>query len=140
MPIHQQVNVNGQGRTGSSSLSARKGELGGTLPAAPNGIDYRALREAVSITQVLDLCDWRPVSRSGPQLRGPCPIHKSSSEHSRSLSVNTERNLFQCFGCGKKGNQLDLWVAISRQPLFTAALDLARRLQIEPARIEKKNL
>ena len=47
--------------------------------------------------------------------------------------------MFQCFGCGGKGNQLDLYVALTGLPIFEAALDLARRLQIDPALISKRD-
>ena len=118
-------------RTGSSSLSAGEAGLaGGELPLLRRGVDYRAIREAITIGQILDLCGWQPVSRSGPQLRGRCPIHKSSSDRSRSFSVNLDTNMFQCFGCGGKGNQLDLYMAVTGLPIFEAALDLACRFQL----------
>lgn len=87
---------------------------------------------------VLELLDWTPVSQNGSQLRGPCPIHKSSSEKSRSFSVNVEKQAFQCFGCGKKGNQLDLFAAVTGLPLLEAAWTLAERLAIDRSRIEKR--
>ena len=39
------------------------------------GLDYRALRPAISIAQVLRLLRFRPSTRRAEQLRGPCPIH-----------------------------------------------------------------
>jgi DNA primase len=47
------------------------------------------------------------------------------------LSISFEKNEFQCFGCGKKGNQLDLFMAATRLPLFDAAIELCTRLGIE---------
>lgn len=102
------------------------------------GIDFQLLRSLVSIRAVLELLDWAPVSQNGPQLRGPCPIHKSSSEKSRSFSVNVEKQAFQCFGCGKKGNQLDLFAAATGLSLLEAAWTLAERLAIDRSRIEKR--
>jgi DNA primase len=128
--------------TGSSSLSTGGGLAGGHLSpfrAFRGGIDYRALREAVTIAQVLEFVDWKPTARSGDQMRGPCPIHKSTNERSRSFSVSVGTNVYQCFSCGGKGNQLDLWVAISGLSIYEAALDLAHRLQIDADRIEKRN-
>lgn len=125
--------------TDSSSLPAGGGELSvGRLPAARGGVDYRALRDGVTIAQVLEILAWKPVAQAGSQLRGTCPIHKSSSERSRSFSVNVETNVFQCFGCGGKGNQLDLYVAVTGLPIYEAALDLARRLDIDCARNKNK--
>lgn len=125
--------------TGSSSLRSGEGELAAArLPASQHGIDFRALREMVSIGQVLELVGWVPVARSGPQARGPCPIHKSSRERSRSFSANLERDLFQCFGCDAKGNQLDLWMAVTGLNVYDAARDLADRLHLEPRLIFKR--
>lgn len=95
-------------------------------------IDFEKLRGEVSIGQVLDLLDWRPVARSGPQLRGPCPIHQSQSERSRSFAVHTEKNAFCCQACGAQGNQLDLAAAAFELPLYAAARELCRRLNVSP--------
>jgi len=110
------------------------------LPARPRRgpIDFRRLREQVSIEQVLALIGWQPLRRHGSQLRGPCPVHKSRSPSSRVFSVNTERNVFRCFKCGTKGNQLDLWKGLTGLPLYEAAFDLCGRLGIEPPQLEEE--
>jgi DNA primase len=94
------------------------------------GIDYAELRARVSIADVLGLCSFQANEQSGDQVRGPCPIHGSTSPTSRSFSANLRKNNFQCFKCGASGNQLDLWVAISKLPLHVAAADLCERLGI----------
>jgi hypothetical protein len=100
------------------------------LPAMP-GIDFGEVRSRVRMAQVLELAGFVAVDRTGDQLRGPCPIHGASSPRSRSFSVNLSRNTFHCFRCGAAGNQLDLWVAISKLPLHEAAADLCARLAVE---------
>jgi DNA primase len=118
---------------GSSSLYRREGELvAGRLPAVRRGMDFPALRAAVPIGRVLELIGWEPCQRSGPQARGPCPIHQSTTPRSRSFSVNLDSNMFQCFGCGAKGNQICLWMAVSGLPVYEAALDLIARLHMDP--------
>lgn len=102
------------------------------------GVDFSALRRLAPMAAVLEVLGWTPVSKRGPQLRGRCPIHKSSSEKSRNFSANLEKNAFQCFGCGKKGNQLDLFSKATGLPLSEAAWTLAERLAIDPALIEKR--
>jgi DNA primase len=110
-------------------------------------IDYSALRSAISIEQVLDLLEFTHSAREGDKLRGPCPIHRSKSPQSRSFSVNLSRNAFRCFTCGAQGNQLDLWSKARKLPLYEAAIDLCRGLQIElptletqpPTDTEKRN-
>lgn len=94
-------------------------------------IDYLALREQVPMRRVLELIAWESVSTSGAQLRGPCPIHKSSSERSRSFSVNLTRNAYRCFGCDSKGNQLDLACEYFGLSLFQTAHELCKRLGIQ---------
>jgi len=107
--------------TGSSSL----------LSACAR-IDFHLLRSLITIRQVLALVAWEPVGRArGSQLRGPCPVHRSG-DGSRVFSVHLEKNIYRCFKCGSQGNQLDLHVALTRLPLREAALDLCRRLAIEP--------
>ena len=93
-----------------------------------SSIDFHAARQALSITEVLDLLGWRPTARRGVQARGPCPLHGSRSPRSRTFAVHLGRNLYHCFGCGAGGNALDLWAAHTRLPLYAAVLDLCQRL------------
>jgi DNA primase len=101
------------------------------------GVDYAKLREQVSIEQVLRLVEFVSVESSGEERRGPCPIHGSSSPTSRSFSANVQKQMFRCFKCGAAGNQLDLWVAISKLPLHEAARDLCERLAIDAPEIQR---
>jgi len=41
------------------------------------GIDFDKLRQEITIQQVLDVIDFQPTGRSGSQLHGPCPVHRS---------------------------------------------------------------
>jgi DNA primase len=87
-------------------------------------IDYRALRNQISMERVLNLIDYHPTSRRGYQLRGACPFHISEHPNQRCFSVNLTKGLFRCFECGAQGNHLDLWARLRRLPLHKAALDL----------------
>jgi hypothetical protein len=130
------------GNTGSSSLvPGQRSEDADDPVERPGqgreGIDYRALRAQVPISAVLRLLEFRPTERMGDQLRGPCPIHRSSSPTSRSFSANLRKNAFQCFSgsCGARGNQLDLWAAAQALPLLPASILLAERLGIDVPRL-----
>ncbi len=92
------------------------------------GIDYRAARALLPLADVLGLLGFVPARRRGPQLRGPCPLHGGRSAASRSFAAHLGRNAWQCFGCGAGGNALDLWAAVTRQPLHAAVLKLCQRL------------
>ena len=95
------------------------------------GVDFRAIRAAVSIAQVLERVDFqssRAIRRS--TTRGGCPVHGASSPKSRSFSVNLTKNTDPCFKCGSQGNALDLWAAATQTPLYEAAITLCEKLNL----------
>jgi DNA primase len=98
------------------------------------GIDFVLLRRQISLTQVLDLIGFTPTTRCGPQLRGPCPVHGSKSPRSRSFAAHVAKNCWRCFGCGACGNALDLYVAVTKLPVYEGALELCARLGIAAPR------
>jgi hypothetical protein len=85
-------------------------------PPAPveqtsGGIDYAALRNQISMEQVLtQLGCLTRLKGAGVQRRGPCPIHAPTDTRLRCFSVNLEKKVFHCFHppCGAHGNVLDL--------------------------------
>jgi DNA primase len=92
------------------------------------GIDFRAVRERASMTAVLALIGFEPQTARGPVLRGPCPIHRSHTQRSRSFAVHLGRKVYHCFRCGSAGNHLDLYAAVTQKGIYEAALDLCARL------------
>ncbi len=69
-------------------------------------IDFGALKQRVSIEQVIAMLGIDNLKRQGPQLRGPCPIHGGNSP--REFVVTPDKGLFFCFaGCGG-GDQIAL--------------------------------
>ena len=92
------------------------------------GIDFAELRRQVRLGQVLELLQFEVVARWGAQVRGPCPVHGSRRPRSRVFSAHLERQVWHCFRCGASGNALDLWLAVTKQPVYAGALDLCRRL------------
>ena len=69
-------------------------------------IDFGALKERVSIEQVIAMLGIDNLKRQGAQLRGPCPIHGGNNP--REFVVTPEKGLFFCFaGCGG-GDQIAL--------------------------------
>ena len=91
-------------------------------------IDYRAARALLPLADVLTLLGFVPQRRWGVQLRGPCPVHGSRSATSRSFAAHLGKNAWHCFRCGAGGKALDLWAAVTRQPLHAAVLELCERL------------
>jgi transposase len=91
-------------------------------------VDFAFLRQQVSLEQVLaHLGLLGQLRGSGPQRRGPCPVHSHPGDRERTFSVHLGKGAFRCFqaDCGARGNALDLWAAIHRLPLYDAALHLA---------------
>jgi DNA primase len=76
----------------------------------PSWIDFKELRSKVSIADVLTHYGVE-INAKGEQHLGFCPLPKhGGARRSPSFSVNLEENIFHCFGCQAKGNQLDLAV------------------------------
>ena len=70
-------------------------------------VDYRKLRESLDFAIVLD--HYRvQYKRKGTQVQAYCPLPKHEGhQNSPAFSVSLEKRIFQCFGCGAKGNVLD---------------------------------
>jgi hypothetical protein len=92
------------------------------------GIDFNRLRAEITMERVLWQLRFQPVDRSRYQLHGPCPVHRSTSPHSRSFSVNLCTKRYYCHKCHSYGNQLELWAAVTRLSFYPAMLDLCYAL------------
>lgn len=94
------------------------------------GLDFALLRRQVALADVLDLVGFTATARQGPQLRGRCPVHGSSSPRSRSFAAHLDKQCWHCYRCGAGGNALDLFVAVTKLPLYAAAIALCARLHL----------
>ena len=92
------------------------------------GIDYRKARARLRLGAVLDLVRFQGRRGWDGQVRGPCPVHQSRSRTSRAFVAHLGKGVWHCFVCGAGGNALDLLVAVTRQPLHAAVMDLCQRL------------
>jgi len=101
------------------------------------GVDFDLVREQVPMAEVLRLVGFVPTRVRGDPMRGPCPIHGSTSRRSRSFSVNVQRGRYQCFRCGSRGNALELWAAVHQIGVYAASVELCERLGIEVPRIKR---
>lgn len=97
-------------------------------------LDYVAIRQRITIRQVLDLLDYQPATQRTQQWRGCCPLspHTGHAARARCFFVHLDRHLFHCFVCHRGGNQLDLWATVTGQPLHRATIDLCQRLGMQP--------
>lgn len=62
-----------------------------------NTIDL--IKDSADIVDVIS--EFVPLQNAGKNMKGLCPFH---SEKTPSFFVSKERQIFNCFGCGKKGN------------------------------------
>jgi DNA primase len=75
-----------------------------------------------------------PLKRSGPVFKALCPFHQ---ERTPSFSVNPQRQIFKCFGCGAGGNAIRFVMTYESLDFVAAAKKLAERAGI---RIEQGEL
>lgn len=100
-------------------------------------IDFHELKLRVSIVDVLGLFDWQLAKKSAGQLRGPCPVHGSTSATSQTFVVTPSKNAWKCFKCNSGGNQLDLaahYLDFEPNNIVQVAIRLCERLGIEVPR------
>ncbi|MEW6756175.1 MAG: DNA primase [Candidatus Latescibacterota bacterium] len=84
------------------------------------------IREATDIVELVS--EHVPLrKRGGSNYFGLCPFHK---EDTPSFSVNTERQIYHCFGCGAGGDAFRFVQEVDRVSFVEAASYLAQRAGI----------
>ncbi|MBW2623045.1 MAG: DNA primase, partial [Deltaproteobacteria bacterium] len=90
------------------------------------------VRNAASIVEVIS--NYVNLKRSGRVFKGLCPFH---AEKTPSFSVNQERQIFHCFGCGQGGNVFRFIMLQKGVSFPEAVAELAERYGIDlPRRSE----
>jgi DNA primase len=91
------------------------------MPRSPF-IDFRAVKSAITMEQVLDHYGLMDKFKRGPDsLSGPCPIHKGSNP--TQFRISTSKNIWNCFSdCKKGGNVLDFIAHMENVSIHAAAL------------------
>ncbi len=80
------------------------------------------IRSLANIAEVIS--DYVALRRAGRNLVGLCPFHGESKP---SFSVNEERQIFHCFGCGEGGNVFTFLMKHNKLSFPEAVRELARR-------------
>jgi DNA primase len=79
-----------------------------------NWVDFKKLRKQLDFADVLRHYGVDP-KLSGDQHHGFCPLpNHNGKRNSPSFSANIKKGIWQCFGCGEKGNILDFAVLMER--------------------------
>ncbi len=92
--------------------------------------DYQRVLETLKDRlDIVDLVSERvPLKKRGRNFVGLCPFH---AEKTPSFTVNPEKQMFYCFGCGAGGDAITFWMKIENLDFTDAVKDLADRLGIE---------
>jgi DNA primase len=92
-------------------------------------IPEHIISEIKNRTDIVELIsDVVSLKRQGNGFVGLCPFH---SEKTPSFSVNSERGMFHCFGCGEAGDAFDFLMKHGGMSFYEAAKDLAGRSGVE---------
>jgi DNA primase len=85
-------------------------------------VSFHAVKEAVSLEEVLRYYQVPGLRRHRQQLQGRCPLHAGSRDDSFRASLT--QNVFHCFACQARGSVLDFVAAREKCSLREAALRL----------------
>ena len=89
------------------------------MPLIPEAL----LDEIQSRTDIVELIGrYVPLKRAGRHFKANCPFHK---EQTPSFHVNTDKQIFHCFGCGVGGNVFSFLMQHDRLTFPEAARQLA---------------
>ena len=88
------------------------------------------IQELIERSDITDVVSQyvRLTKKTGQNLFGLCPFH---SEKTPSFSVNEDRQIFHCFGCGKGGGVISFIMEIENLSYPDAVRFLARRAGME---------
>jgi DNA primase len=84
------------------------------------------VRARVNLVEIVS--DYVTLKRSGARHVGLCPFHQ---EKTPSFSVNEEKGVFYCFGCGVGGNVFSFLTQLKGLSFVAAVEELARRVGVE---------
>ena len=78
---------------------------------------------------ILDVVQSRVVlKKKGANYWGCCPFH---NEKTPSFSVNVQKGIYKCFGCGEGGDAISFLMKINNQSFSDVIKDLAQQFNIE---------
>jgi len=95
--------------------------LNGRIP----GSIVEEIRDRADIVDVIS--EYLTLKKAGRNYIGLCPFHK---EKTPSFTVNREKQIFYCFGCGEGGNVFSFLIKVNNQSFPEAVRYLARKTGI----------
>lgn len=88
-----------------------------------------AIKASLDIVEVAG--KYTDLKVRGREIKGLCPLH---NERTPSFSIQADRQRFICFGCGERGDVIDLITKVEG----ISVSDLISRYNLEPLRIVKQ--
>ena len=87
------------------------------------------LDELVARSEISDVVSsYVTLTKKGSNLWGLCPFH---NEKTHSFSVNQDKQIYHCFGCGKGGGVISFIMEIENLSFPDAVRFLAKRAGLE---------
>jgi len=68
------------------------------------------------------------LKKSGKNYWGLCPFHK---EKSPSFSVNPDKGIYKCFGCGEGGDPISFLMKVNNESFFEVISELAQKYNLQ---------
>lgn len=91
------------------------------------------LRNRLNIVDVIS--SYIPLTKKGRNYFGLCPFH---DDHSPSLSVSSEKQIYKCFVCGESGNVFNFVINYEHISFIEAVEKLAKDIGMDVGITEKK--
>ncbi|MDD4356972.1 MAG: CHC2 zinc finger domain-containing protein, partial [Smithellaceae bacterium] len=87
--------------------------------------DESKIEEIKSRVDIVELAsEYLTLKKAGRNYLGLCPFHQ---EKTPSFTVNREKQIFYCFGCGEGGNVITLLMKIANKSFPEAVKQLAEK-------------
>lgn len=100
----------------------------------PGRIPQIFIDDLMTRIDIVDLIDSRvPLKQSGRNHIARCPFH---NEKTPSFTVNREKQLFHCFGCGASGTAISFLMDYDHSGFVEAVEDLAQLVGVEVPRTD----
>lgn len=88
-----------------------------------------ALFEIKNRLDIVDVVSEHVVlKKSGRNFWGLCPFHK---EKTPSFSVNPDKGIYKCFGCGEGGDAISFLMKVNNESFFEVLSELAQKYNIQ---------
>jgi len=83
------------------------------------------IRQSADIVEIIS--EYIPLTQKGRNYFGVCPFHQ---DHSPSMSVSKEKQLFKCFSCGIAGNVFKFVSEFEKINYYEAVSKVASKIGI----------